>query len=423
MSYGADEREVVRLRTIARGRMTKIALQVPKEWWNDPVSDADEPLPFDDIEPVYGEVVADPLEAVRSYTMERHQNIVYLSPIELHRGLFRRIELRVCQVYRHRDGAYRHSRAEILYFVRQRKAEDFRFVRRAFLDGAALETLIAYLTMMPRFKHMVEADKALVVPVGGSITAENAVRLASAIGNLLSSGAGIDAIVGEHLTAEALENLNAATQQARLKRATEELREMIGDPALPESTYQRWFEEHHWIFGTEYVKHIKKRVIDLESSADIILASVDGFVDVFELKKPSERVLDFDHSHRTYYPSAALSKALGQVMHYLRLMNENRHRLSEAFKEPVYRPRAIVVIGRSEGWDAEQNQAWRNIRTTLQNIDILTFDHVLARAEQLIALYEERLTVVPKAGRDEADGLVGGDHEAEPPTDNEDLPF
>ena len=65
------------------------------KWWNDPVSDAEEPLPYDETEPVYGEVVADPLEAVRSYTMERHDNIVYASPFELYRGPLKRVEAQV----------------------------------------------------------------------------------------------------------------------------------------------------------------------------------------------------------------------------------------------------------------------------------------------------------------------------------------
>jgi len=389
------------------------------KWWNDPVSDAEEPLPYDETEPVYGEVVADPLEAVRSYTMERHDNIVYASPFELYRGPLKRVEAQVCQIYRHRDGTYRHSRIELLYFVRSRVAEDFRFVRRAALEGAALESLVAYLTTMPRFEQLAHADHVLAVPMGGRIPPAYAIRLAPAVGNLLSSGSGIDAIVGHHLTADALENLNAATQQARLKRATEDLRQMIADPSRLESAYQRWFEEHHWIFGTEYIRRIDKRVIDLESNADIILVSVDGFMDVFELKKPGERVLVLDSSHGTYYPSQAVSQVLGQVMHYLRLMNENRLRLSEVYTEPMYRPRAIIVIGRSDGWNAEQNQAWRNLRTTLQNIDILTFDHVLARAGQLISLYEKRIVADPVQDQPEVDDRAGDDM----PSDEEDVPF
>jgi hypothetical protein len=164
---------------------------------------------------------------------------------------------------------------------------------------------------------------------------------------------------------------------------------MMADPQTSEREYQRWFEDHPWVFGTEYVRRIPARTIDLHAQADILLVSVDGFVDVFELKKPSETALLYDSSHDTYYPSAELAKALAQAMHYLRVMNENRRALIEDWGEQVFRPRAIIVIGRSNEWGNSQKQGWRNLRTTQQNIDLLTFDHVLARADRLIAQYEQ----------------------------------
>lgn len=162
----------------------------------------------------------------------------------------------------------------------------------------------------------------------------------------------------------------------------------MADRTKAEHEYQQWFETHPWVFGTEYVRRIPARTIDLHSQADILLVSVDGFVDVFELKKPSEAPLLFDSSHDTYYPSAELSKSLAQAMHYLRVINENRRALVEDWGELVFRPRAIIVVGRSHDWAEPQKRGWRNLRTSLQNIDLLTFDQVLARAEQLIAQYE-----------------------------------
>lgn len=213
--------------------------------------------------------------------------------------------------------------------------------------------------------------------------------LSSGLANLINTPQGLQAISDGRLSIDALSNIEAAAQHARFKKATAELREMMADPSKSEHDYQRWFEDHPWVFGTEYVRRIPMRTIDLHSQADILLVSVDGFVDVFELKKPSETPLLFDSSHDTYYPSAELSKALAQAMHYLRVINENRLTLMEDWGEQVFRPRAIIVIGRSDSWNEAQKRGWRNLRTSLQNIDLLTFDHVLARAEQLIAQYEQ----------------------------------
>ena len=113
-------------------------------------------------------------------------------------------------------------------------------------------------------------------------------------------------------------------------------------------------------------------------------------MDIFELKKPGETLLLLDSSHNTYYPTRPFAQALAQVMHYLRIMNENRHRLEADWKEQVVRPRGILIIGRSKSWSDEQHQGWRNLIASLHNIDVLTYDHVLARMQRIIALYEHR---------------------------------
>lgn len=220
----------------------------------------------------------------------------------------------------------------------------------------------------------------------GGATRDDRETFGNRLSELLRHEQSLRAIATGKLTGEILDNLDAATQQARYRRAAEELRAMMEDSGRDEQDYQKWFEQHPWVFGTEYLNRIPTRQIDIESKVDIVLLSADGYVDVFELKKPSEVVL-VGPSRNTYY-AAPVSQALSQAMHYLRLMNENRRRLEEAWGKGVFRPRAIIVIGRSNTWDEKQRQAWRNLRTSLQNIDLLTFDHVLARADRLIAQYE-----------------------------------
>ena len=68
------------------------------------------------------------------------------------------------------------------------------------------------------------------------------------------------------------------------------------------------FEE---VFGIDYKNHKKdKRKIALFSTADLIMESLDGFVDLIELKRPSAEIMKFDDSHTSYYPSTDLSKVL-----------------------------------------------------------------------------------------------------------------
>lgn len=351
----------------------------------------DKSLPFDESEPVYGEALDDPLHSVVASIPERHANLIHFPPIEIYAGDYVRVIAKISQIYRHVDHTYHHTRLELLYCKRGRKSGPYTVIRKAALDGAALEILVANLACVPRLKEISEAAQSILLPLqatAATLSKDVMKGLAAAVAVLLGSQHGKDAITQGLLTPETLDNLGAAAQHARFKRAAAELRELIIDAQNTEHVYQRWFETRPWVFGTEYVWRIPARKIDLHSQADILLVSVDGFVDVFELKRPSHAPLVYDNSHKTYYPSPELSKALAQAMHYLRFVNENRLRLQEDWGVPVFRPRAIIVIGRSDEWDDSERQGWRNLKTSLQNIDVLTFDEVLGRAEQLIRHYE-----------------------------------
>lgn len=344
-------------------------------------------------EPVLGEVVENPLEAVRAGILNQHENLIFMPPVELHSGPRRRVVAAICLFHRHDNGAYHHARLELTYCTRKTTKRPFVVDQKAVIDGKALETLLAQLLLTPRGQTISDLAGALLVPLNGtplSVAPEAAGQLAQGIATVLTSEQGLQAVGSGLLSPDAVENLAAATQQARYKQAVAELRAMMDDATKSEHDFQRWFELHPWVFGTEYLRRIDARTIHLHSQADILLVSVDGFVDVFELKKPTATALRYDESHKTYYPAPELAKVLAQAMHYLRHMNESRLALGEDWGESIFRPRAIVVIGRSDDWNAGQRQAWRDLNATLQNIHLLTFDHVLARAEQLIRLYERR---------------------------------
>jgi len=70
----------------------------------------DDVLPFDELEPVYGEVLDDPLASVVSSIPQRRDNRVRFDAIELHSGDYARIVARICQIYRHEGGTHHHAR-------------------------------------------------------------------------------------------------------------------------------------------------------------------------------------------------------------------------------------------------------------------------------------------------------------------------
>jgi len=351
-------------------------------------------FPYDDHAPHMGEIVASPLEAVQASIPEQRGTLIYHT-VELHTGKFVKTVAKFCQVYRHDNHDYRHTSVELFHFKRPNMRSDYVLERKFALDGAGLEAFVASARTIPRIAKLEDAASAIVLPstMTGGTTGADRENIVSHLSELLRHEQSLRAIASGKLTGEILDNLDAAAQQARYRRAAEELRGMMEDPGRDEQDYQKWFEQHPWVFGTEYLDRLPARQIDIESKVDIVLLSADGYVDVFELKKPTEAVLS-GPSRNTYYAAAPVSQALSQAMHYLRLMNENRLKLEETWGKGVFRPRAIIVIGRSNRWEEKHGQAWRNLRTSLHNIDLLTFDHVLARADRLIAQYELPLSSV-----------------------------
>lgn len=175
-----------------------------------------------------------------------------------------------------------------------------------------------------------------------------------------------------------------ASNLVRIKRAVTELESLI-DENLHEQRYQEWFESHPWVFGSEYVDRVPMRTIGLDSQADVLLRSADGFLDVFEIKRPAADVLVWDRSHATWKPSADLSQAFGQVIKYLDVLDEQQLILQTRFGIAAYRPRVRIVAGRSSDWEDDRRRAVRAINAHWHGIELMTYDEVLTRAKNLIS--------------------------------------
>ncbi len=50
------------------------------------------------------------------------------------------------------------------------------------------------------------------------------------------------------------------------------------------------------------------------------------------------------------------------------------------------KPRCILIFGRSHDWDANQAEAYRILNAGFHNLTIMSYDHVLARAQRILDL-------------------------------------
>lgn len=149
---------------------------------------------------------------------------------------------------------------------------------------------------------------------------------------------------------------------------------------------------------------------------DILLINNFGEVEVIELKKPNTIVLDFDDKRNKFYPSVELSKAIAQTERYLSsIIKDNddelkidnqkirdflNNQLGGNIHVETLRPRGVIIIGSSkticlayemlpddlkskftrDAYNLNSERAYREIKDSLRNIDIITYSELLESA-------------------------------------------
>lgn len=252
--------------------------------------------------------------------------------------------------------------------------------------------------------NLISSANAQSVLKDAGISDEAVVLKGRAAGELLSLSARdlpaikrlVESLTDENIRAlaprinpEIVEKIDSAVKYIRMEKSLNRLRGKIEED-VDEAVFQKWFDENTWIFGKNYVDQVEKGTIGLQSRADLIYISVDGFADLVELKKSvlTRPILLPDASHKTFYPSQELSKALAQAMHYLQVIEDHRLLLVKLVNIPVLRPTITIIIGRSKDWVDPMKEQLRILNSTLLNIKVLTYDHLLAMGDNILQLYE-----------------------------------
>ncbi len=191
------------------------------------------------------------------------------------------------------------------------------------------------------------------------------------------------------LPADVVTNFAAVVHQMRFNKAVEDIQLMLREDHN-EKEYGDWFLQNPWVFGTEYLATEDVK-IGWRTNGDIILTSVDGYQDIVELKLPSETLLLRDESHDNWYPSAALSKAISQATKYIQDSEDVRTTIVTKEGVPFLKPRAKIVIGRSNGWPTDKTDkrmdCLRKLNAQLHSIQIMTYDHLLLAAQVMLRYY------------------------------------
>ena len=75
-------------------------------------------------------------------------------------------------------------------------------------------------------------------------------------------------------------------------------------------------------------------------------------------------------------------------MNYIHAIEQeaNSVKFIERTKSKVIKPRCILVYGRSDNWNDEQREAYRILNAACNQVSILTYDHLLIRAKNVLGI-------------------------------------
>ena len=259
------------------------------------------------------------------------------------------------------------------------------------LDAAATRRLHAALSTFYEAANGAAGQSFLTLPIGtgvADLSGHNPEQVARALVKALESNEVVEHLQNTDISIELALALRQSVKLREMQCAVAELRENLNSGQVEESIYQGWCEKHSWAFGNMYVLRDELRDIGPHDSLDLLIPGVvTGYRDIIELKRPDKQVVLEDASRRSWYFSSDVSKAIGQCHRYLDLLGDVARRgLNDHPEIIAYHPRATIVIGRSSDWTREMQQGLHGLNARLSSIQVMTFDHLLARAERMLEL-------------------------------------
>lgn len=211
--------------------------------------------------------------------------------------------------------------------------------------------------------------------------------------------------VWEALTEEApdlVTKMSLARIYEQRKEVIEKFRQHIGGTDT-EDKWQAFLHKERWIFGTSYIGRIGERRINIKSELDHPLITEDGYLEIVEIKRPK---FDFWKKkrdgtimlYRDKYPVVddELRNAIAQGTNYVaeaeaeidsKIWDETHDGI------PPLKPKCLVVHGRSNEWGDVEKRAFRLLNDSLHGVSVITFDHLLIRAEQLVEVFKPEQTL------------------------------
>ena len=210
---------------------------------------------------------------------------------------------------------------------------------------------------------------------------------------------------------ETLERLQTTSNLVGYTRVVDQLEARLKSrrgyaEAGGDDSWQKWIYRNSWLFGPMYLEPIQWQSVGFRSKPDFLFPTLDGFLDILEIKLPTADVIREVGRHHAW--SDATNRAIGQVVAYIEDADMNRPALERDINDnytgqlglrvTASRPRAFILIGRDTHWRERQREAYRTLNYSLHGVEIVTYDELLRRGRKIIELYSQAPSLMTADG-------------------------
>ncbi len=162
---------------------------------------------------------------------------------------------------------------------------------------------------------------------------------------------------------------------------------------VSESDWSKFLQRNLFLIDPSYIHAFKEIHLTLGATsrkADFGLVDIKSYLDIFEIKKPTTKLLSKSTDRGNYYWHSDATKAIVQAEKYLYNAEKSSLALAADLKREagidihVIRPKVILLIGNSDQIDNRQKREdFRILRHSLKNIEIILYDELYERLKLL----------------------------------------
>ena len=304
------------------------------------------------------------------------------------------------------SGESHHFKFEIAKYTRPNKDTPWQKINFQSIDKKeTVEQLMQFLREQASLIGIkIEGSKqyqAIAVNDGIGVTVE---RVQKFVADALS---GDKAVIEKEILRTLKQQRKSSHQIELYENDLTEFRRLIGEPSTTETDMQNFLSTRVWFFGLDYIQsHLNSKPkfnSGLGSEYDFLLEGFNQVYDIAELKGPNAKLIEeakkadrsgaFD-PRIDYKYSYDFSRALHQVISYLDEFESNFTKIEESqptIKQFNY-PSAVIVLSNRDLFPEigkNSKKYLHLLNRQFSNIEILTYDDLADRAENIIKFMKE----------------------------------